>query len=32
LPVGGTFLIIAAGPQAWLNRTALAHPKLVFVG
>jgi peptidoglycan/LPS O-acetylase OafA/YrhL len=32
LPVVGTFLIIAAGSQAWLNRTILAHPKLVFVG
>jgi peptidoglycan/LPS O-acetylase OafA/YrhL len=32
LPVLGTFLIIGAGPQAWLNRAVLAHPKLVFVG
>jgi peptidoglycan/LPS O-acetylase OafA/YrhL len=32
LPVLGTFLIIGAGSQAWLNRTVLAHPKLVFVG
>jgi peptidoglycan/LPS O-acetylase OafA/YrhL len=32
LPVLGTFVIIGAGSQAWLNRTILAHPKLVFVG
>jgi peptidoglycan/LPS O-acetylase OafA/YrhL len=32
LPVLGTFLIIGAGSQAWLNRVVLAHPKLVFVG
>jgi peptidoglycan/LPS O-acetylase OafA/YrhL len=32
LPVLGTFLIIGAGSQAWLNRAVLAHPKLVFVG
>ena len=32
LPVLGTFLIIGAGSQAWLNRAILAHPRLVFVG
>jgi hypothetical protein len=32
LPVLGTFFIIGAGSQAWLNRALLAHPKLVFVG
>ena len=32
LPVLGTGLLIAAGPQAWLNRKILAHPALVFVG
>jgi peptidoglycan/LPS O-acetylase OafA/YrhL len=32
LPVAGTALLIAAGPQAWLNRTVLAHPAAVFVG
>lgn len=32
LPTLGTFLIIAAGPSAWLNRKFLAHPVLVWVG
>jgi peptidoglycan/LPS O-acetylase OafA/YrhL len=32
LPTGGTLLIIAAGPGAWLNRTVLAHPASVWVG
>jgi peptidoglycan/LPS O-acetylase OafA/YrhL len=32
LPVFGAFFIIGAGPEAWLNRTILANPKLVFVG
>jgi hypothetical protein len=32
LPVLGTALLVAAGPQAWLNRRLLAHPALVFVG
>jgi len=32
LPVFGTFFVIAAGSQAWLNRAVLAHPKLVFIG
>jgi peptidoglycan/LPS O-acetylase OafA/YrhL len=32
LPVLGTFLIIAAGPQAWFNRTVLSLPPVVWVG
>jgi len=32
LPVGGTFLIILAGPQAWLNRTLLSRRELVWLG
>jgi peptidoglycan/LPS O-acetylase OafA/YrhL len=32
LPVIGTFLVIAAGPEAWFNRILLAHPILVWVG
>jgi peptidoglycan/LPS O-acetylase OafA/YrhL len=32
LPVFGSFFIIGAGPQAWLNRRALARPALVFIG
>lgn len=32
LPALGTFLIIAAGSEAWLNRQILAHPVLVFIG
>jgi peptidoglycan/LPS O-acetylase OafA/YrhL len=31
-PVLGTCLLIAAGPQAWINRRLLAHPTAVFVG
>lgn len=31
-PVSGTVLIIASGPQAWINRTVLANPVLVFLG
>lgn len=31
-PVLGTFLLIGAGPQAWINREILAKPILVFVG
>lgn len=31
LPVMGAFLIILAGPDAWINR-CLAHPAVVFVG
>ncbi len=32
LPTLGTFLIIYAGPHAWLNRKLLSRPPLVFVG
>jgi peptidoglycan/LPS O-acetylase OafA/YrhL len=32
LPVFGSFLVIGAGPQAWLNRHALAKPVMVFIG
>jgi peptidoglycan/LPS O-acetylase OafA/YrhL len=32
LPTVGTFLLIWAGPAAWLNRKVLAHPGCVFVG
>jgi peptidoglycan/LPS O-acetylase OafA/YrhL len=32
LPVLGATLLIAAGPQAWINRVILAHPAMVFVG
>jgi peptidoglycan/LPS O-acetylase OafA/YrhL len=32
LPTTGAVLIIAAGPQAWLNRVILASPVLVGVG
>ena len=32
LPAGGTGLLIAAGPQAWINRTILAQQGLVFIG
>jgi peptidoglycan/LPS O-acetylase OafA/YrhL len=32
LPVFGTFYIVGAGSQAWLNRAVLANPKLVFIG
>jgi len=32
LPVAGTAMVIAAGPGAWINRTLLANPKVVFVG
>jgi peptidoglycan/LPS O-acetylase OafA/YrhL len=32
LPVFGAFFIIAAGPDAWINRNFLADRKLVFVG
>jgi hypothetical protein len=28
----GTFFIIGAGPQAWLNRKVLANPRLVYIG
>lgn len=32
LPVGGTFLLIAAGSQAWVNRTLLSLRPVVFIG
>ena len=32
LPTLGAFLVISAGPDAWLNRRALAHPALVWIG
>jgi peptidoglycan/LPS O-acetylase OafA/YrhL len=32
LPVAGTALLISAGPNAWVNRTILAHPAAVGVG
>ena len=32
LPVGGTFLVMVAGPGAWVNRAILSHPIVVFVG
>lgn len=32
LPVVGTFLLIVAGPGAWLNRVVLSLPPVVWVG
>jgi peptidoglycan/LPS O-acetylase OafA/YrhL len=32
VPTLGTVLVILAGEQAWLNRTLLAHPWMVFIG
>lgn len=32
VPVLGTALIIAAGPRAWINRSVLSHPLLVWFG
>ncbi len=32
LPVFGSFFVIGAGPQAWLNHHVLAKPGLVFIG
>jgi peptidoglycan/LPS O-acetylase OafA/YrhL len=32
LPVGGTFLLIVAGPRAWFNRAVLSMPIVVWVG
>lgn len=32
LPTLGTFLLIAAGPTAWINRVVLSHPLMVSVG
>lgn len=32
LPVSGAFLLILAGPNAWVNRSILANKLMVFVG
>lgn len=32
LPVSGAFLLILAGPEAWVNRYVLANKLMVFVG
>lgn len=32
LPVGGTMLVIAAGPHAWLNRRIFSNRAVVYVG
>ena len=32
LPVSGAFLLIGAGPGAWLNRTVMTRKSLVFIG
>lgn len=32
LPTLGACLLVAAGPEAWVNRRLLAHPFAVFVG
>lgn len=32
LPVSGTFLLILAGPEGWVNRVILANRLMVFVG
>jgi peptidoglycan/LPS O-acetylase OafA/YrhL len=32
LPTIGTYLIVSAGPQAWLNRTVLSHRVVVWFG
>ncbi len=32
LPCLGAVLLILAGPNAWLNRCILAHPRVVFIG
>lgn len=32
LPTAGAMLVIAAGPETWLNRKVLANPKVVYVG
>jgi len=32
LPLAGTALIVASGPQAWCNRYILAHPVMVWIG
>jgi len=32
LPVMGSFIIIAAGPGAWINKHLLSHKPMVFIG
>jgi len=32
IPTAGVFLIISAGPDAWINRKFLSHPAVVWVG
>ncbi len=32
LPVAGTFLLMVAGPGAWINRAILSQPLVVFIG
>ncbi len=32
LPALGAYLLISAGPEAWLNRKILSHPAAIFVG
>lgn len=32
VPVAGAFVMVAAGPDAWLNRTVLSHRVLVGIG
>jgi peptidoglycan/LPS O-acetylase OafA/YrhL len=32
LPVAGTALLVSAGRNAWVNRTFLAHPAMVWTG
>jgi peptidoglycan/LPS O-acetylase OafA/YrhL len=32
MPAAGAVLLIAAGPQAWINRAILGHRAVVFVG
>jgi peptidoglycan/LPS O-acetylase OafA/YrhL len=31
-PCVGTFLLISAGPQGWINRHVLSRPAMVFIG
>ena len=31
-PVGGAFLLILAGPEAWVNRVILANKPMLFIG
>jgi peptidoglycan/LPS O-acetylase OafA/YrhL len=32
LPVAASFIIIAAGPDSWLNKNILSHPSAVWIG